>query len=172
MAYLPSLYKAPGIPVKSPVCAICLDRTRGRTLERELTHGVKIWLCEAHHSVEFLRRNAGRDFAVTLMRCWRSHGCLTRARSRALEAHLLAIGSTGKATTRRRPGSYAWPRLRHEAEVAFARGASTLATIGELRERHARDHAKVPSIRTMRRWFSQGRWLRLPSQAVGADAAR
>ena len=166
MAYLPSLYKARGIPVKSPVCAICLDRTRGRTLERQLTHGVRIWLCEPHHSIEFMRRNAGRDFVVTLQRSWLSHGCLTRARSRALDAHLHAIRTTGGTFARRRPGSYAWPRLRHEAEQAFARGESILATIFRLRERHARDYATVPSIRTMRRWVSQGRWLRLPGLRV------
>jgi hypothetical protein len=37
MTRLPSLYKCRGVPVKSPICAICLDRTRGRTLIRELT---------------------------------------------------------------------------------------------------------------------------------------
>jgi hypothetical protein len=162
MTRLPSLYKARGVPVKSPVCAICLDRTRGRTLERELTHGVRISLCEGHHSTVFMRANAGRDFVVTLMRTWRAHGCLTRARSRALDAHLAAVRATGRATPRPQPGSYAWPRLRREAEVAFARGDRILATIARLRERHVHDHATVPSIRTMRRWFSQGRWLRLP----------
>jgi hypothetical protein len=170
MTYLPSLYKAHGVPVKGAICAICLDRTRGRTLERELTHGVRIWLCEAHHSIDFMRRNAGRDFVVTLMRTWHSHGCLTRARSRALDAHLAAIRATGSTTSRRRPGSYAWPGLRREAELAFARGESILATILRLRERHARDAATVPSIRTMRRWFSQGRWLRL-SGLLGAQPA-
>jgi hypothetical protein len=161
MTYLPSLYKARGVPNKSPVCAICLDRTRGKTLERQLTHGVTIWLCEGHHSVEFMRRNAGRDFVVTLQRIWKSHGCVTSARSRALAAHLAAIRATGTRITRPRPGSYAWPRLRQEAEQAFARGERVLATILRLRERHAQSEAKVPSIRTMRRWFSQGRWLRL-----------
>jgi hypothetical protein len=160
MTYLPTLYKARGVPGKSPICAICLDRTRGKTLERQLTHGVRIWLCEPHHSVEFLRRNAGRDFAVTLMRIWRSHGCLTRSRNRALDAHLDAIRSTGRTASRPRPGSYAWPRLRYEAEQAFARGEHVLTTIARLRRRHAQDHATAPSIRTMRRWFSQGRWLR------------
>jgi hypothetical protein len=160
MAYLPTLYKARGVPLKQPVCAICLDRTRGRTFERELTHGVRIWLCEPHHSIAFLRRNAGRDFVVTLERSWRSQGCLNRARSRALDAHLLAIRTTGAMSSRPRPGSYAWPRLRREAEGAFARGERIVATITRLRERHAHDHATVPSIRTMRRWFSQGRWLR------------
>jgi hypothetical protein len=163
MNRLPSLYKARGVPVKSPVCAICVDRTRGRTLERQLTHGVRIWLCPGHHSIEFMRANAGRDFAVTLMRIWRSQGCLTRARARALDVHLHAIRSTGARMTRPRPGSYAWPRLRREAERDFARGNPVFATISRLRDRHASDSATVPSIRTMRRWFSQGRWLRLPA---------
>jgi hypothetical protein len=171
MTRLPSLYKARGIPVKSPICAICLDRTRGKALERQLTHGVRVWLCEGHHSVAFMRANAGRDFVVTLMRSWRAHGCLTRARARALDAHLHAIHSTGVRTTRPRPGSYSWPRLRREAELHFARGKPVLTTIAQLRQRHAHDDATVPSIRTMRRWFSQGRWLRLPQTTGGIFAA-
>ena len=166
MAFLPSLYKARGVPLKQPVCAICLDRTRGKTRERELTQGVRIWLCEPHHSVEFLSRNAGRDFVVTLERMWRSQGCLTRARRRALDAHLLAIRSSGTRPARPRPGSYAWPKLRREAELAFARGDGVLATINRLRERHAAAYESVPSIRSMRRWFTQGRWLRLPTTAA------
>ena len=172
MTYLPSLYNARGVPVESPVCAICLDRTRGRARERELTHGVRIWLCEGHHSVEFMRRNAGRDFVVTLMRSWRSHGCLTRARSLALDAHLAAVGALGRAPARRRPGSYAWPRLRREADESFARGDGVFATITRLRARHALDHATVPSVRTMRRWFSQGRWIRLPDMVAAGSAPR
>ena len=148
--------------MKSPICAICLDRTRGRTLIRELTHGVKLSLCEGHHSVEFMRSNAGRDFAVTLSRTWAAQGCLTRARSQALTAHLRAIRTSGTRVARVRPGSYAWPRLRREAEQCFARGDGVLATIARLRGEHARDHARVPSIRTMRRWFAQCRWLRAP----------
>jgi hypothetical protein len=170
MTRLHSLYKARGVPVKMPVCAICLDRTRGRTLERELGYGVRIWLCSVHHSVEFMRSNAGRDFGVTLLRIWRSQGCLTRARSRALAAHSNAVRALGRRTARPRPGSYAWPRLRREAEECFARGDRVLATIARLRERHVLDHATVPSVRTMQRWFTQGRWLRLPAPA-GAQYA-
>lgn len=171
MTRLPSLYKCRGVPVKSPVCAICLDRTRGRTHLRELTHGVKLSLCEGHHSVEFMRSNAGRDFVVTLSRIWNAQGCLTRQRSRALQAHLTAIRTTGCAVVRARPGSYAWPRLRREAEACFARGDASAATIARLREQHAHDHAKVPSTRTMRRWFAQCRWLRAPLQAHAHAAA-
>ncbi len=163
MAHLVTLYKARGVPVKSPLCAICIDRTRGTTLLRELTHGVKIWLCPGHHSIAFMRHNAGRDFVVTLQRIWQSQGCLTRSRSKALTAHLLAIKATGRATTRKRPGSYAWPNLRREAEAAYARGELVFETITRLREQHANDHATVPSIRTMRRWFTQGRWMRHPT---------
>jgi hypothetical protein len=134
---------------------------------RELTHGVKLSLCEGHHSVEFMRSNAGRDFAVTLMRIWRAQGCFTRARSRALDAHLKAVRALGTTIVRARPGSYAWPRLRREAEECFARGDGILNTIIRLRERHARDHAKAPSMRTMRRWFAQGRWLRAGPGAAG-----
>jgi hypothetical protein len=170
MTRLPSLYKARGVPVKMPICAICLDRTRGRTLQRELTHGVRIWLCEGHHSVEFMRANAGREFAVTLLRIWRAQGCLTRSRSRALEVHINAVRALGRTVLRPRPGSYAWPRLRREAEECFARGDGVLSTIARLRERHALDHATVPSARTMRRWFAQGRWLRLP-EPTGAQRA-
>jgi hypothetical protein len=166
MSRLPSLYKCRGVPLKMPICAICLDRTRGRTRERELTHGVRIWLCEGHHSVEFMRANAGRDFAVTLLRMWRSQGCLTRSRSRALDAHMRAVRSLGRPAARPRPGSYAWPRLRQEAEECFARGDGVMKTILQLRERHALDHATVPSVRTMRRWFAQGRWLRF-SEPLG-----
>jgi hypothetical protein len=163
MKRLPTLYKCRGVPQRSPICAICLDRTRGATHIRELTHGVRVSLCEGHHSTAFMRSNAGRDFAVTLLRIWRAQGCLTRARSRALDAHLRAVRALGTRITRARPGSYAWPKLRDEAERAFAHGDGVIATITRLRERHARDHATVPSIRTMRRWFSQGRWLRIPT---------
>jgi hypothetical protein len=159
------------VPVKAPICAICLDCTRGVTRLRELTHGVRFSLCEGHNSIEFMRSNGGRDFVVTLLRTWGAHGCLTRSRSRALDTHLGAVRATATPFTRARPGSYAWPRLRREAEERFARGESVGATIDRLRERHARDHAKVPSVRTMRRWFSQGRWLRPPELATLQHAA-
>ena len=91
MTRLISLYKARGVPVKSPLCAICTDRTQGRTLERQLTHGVRIWLCEGHHSVAFMRSNAGRDFVVTLMRIWRAQGVSDESRSKALDVHLRRV---------------------------------------------------------------------------------
>ena len=50
MAYapVPTLYKARGLPLKQQVCAICVDRTRGRTRRVSLTQRVVVHLCEAH----------------------------------------------------------------------------------------------------------------------------
>ena len=96
------------------------------------------------------------------MRSGNANHCMTKARSRALEAHLLAVKMLGRTVTRPRPGSYSWPRLRREAEEAFARGDGLLSAITRLRERHLLDHATVPSVRTMRRWFAQFGWLRPP----------
>jgi hypothetical protein len=43
---LPTLYKARGLPsLKRPVCAICIDRTKGRTEEIRLGYRVTVWLC-------------------------------------------------------------------------------------------------------------------------------
>ena len=95
--------------MKQPVCAICGDRTRGRTQQLRLRYGVSVWLCAGHGAAEFTRRNNGRDLVATLMRLWQAHGCLTAARNKALEAHLAAVAGR---PVRQRPGSYAWPVVR------------------------------------------------------------
>jgi hypothetical protein len=89
--------------ISRPVCAICCDRTRGRTIGLRLTHGVNVWLCEAHASPEFQCSRDGRDFVVTLRRLWQAHGCLTAARRRALDAHLDTLADRPLRTG---PGSY------------------------------------------------------------------
>src|SRR5438874_2566676 len=88
---LASLYKARGMSVRQPVCAICVDRTRGRTQQLQLRYGVSVWLSAGHASPEFTRRNNGRDLVLTLSRLCKAHGCLTAARDKALGAHLAAL---------------------------------------------------------------------------------
>jgi hypothetical protein len=100
---LATLSRAHGMSIKQPVCAICGDRTRGRTVELRLTHGVRVWLCAAHASPEFQCRRGGRDLVVTLHRLWQAHGCLTAARRRALDAHLDTLADRPLRTG---PGSY------------------------------------------------------------------
>jgi hypothetical protein len=162
MHSLQSLYQECGVPfdisIDDPLCLICLDRTLGETFACRLGHGITVWLCERHNAVEFHRHNGGREFAGVLALSWQANGCLTRSRLRALDSHLRAVDALHRpATPRRRPGSYAWANLRREAEEAFADGHDVLETITRLRERHAHDHAQVPSVATMRRWYAECR---------------
>jgi hypothetical protein len=162
---LATLYKARGMSVERPVCAICADRTRWRTVELRLTHGVTVWLCEGHASPEFQCRRNGHDFVVTLQRLWHAHGCLTAARHRALSTHLAALADRPAPP---RPGSYSWRTLRRRAEAEFALGGSPpLATIDRLRAAYADGAATPPSVRTMLRWHREQRWLSPP--ADGGD---
>ena len=105
---------------KTPACAICVGAGQGRRAELHLPGGVRVWLCEAHRSVEFATRRAGRDLVASLLHVWSSAGCLTARRSRALDLHRARL--TGPPPVRPRPGSYSWAALRAEAEAAFAAG--------------------------------------------------
>ena len=156
--YAPTLYKARGVPTKQPVCAICIERTRGVTRRVDLGYGVRVALCEAHASHEFLTRRGGRDLVITLHRVWDASGCLTAARSKALDAHLAALRAPA-APDRPKPGSYSWPALRQEAERRFARGATLAATMRDLLRDLASGQARPPSRSTFGRWHAERRWL-------------
>jgi hypothetical protein len=157
--YLPTLYKARRVPTKQAVCAICVERTRGKTRLVELGYGVSVHLCEGHASHEFQTQRNGRDFVLTLQRLWHAHGCLSVALSNALRRHLAACSG---AEARPRPGSYAWPELRQLAEHAFAAGHPAGAVIATLRRLHETGAAHPPSPRTMRRWHAERRWIARP----------
>jgi hypothetical protein len=152
--YLPSLYKARNMATKQPCCAICVERTRGRTQQVRLTHRVSVWLCQGHASIEFQTQRGGRDFVRTLAGVWRANDCLTAARSRALDAHLTSLNQP--PPERPRPGSYAWPDLRRTLEARYAAGASP-ATITPAIPTDC--PARPPSHRTLQRWHAQRRWL-------------
>ena len=157
---LPTLYKARGVPTKQVVCAICVDRTRGKTQKLRLTHRVSVYLCTAHASADFQTRRGGRDFVRTLMGIWRANDCLTLARSRALDAHLHRL--TAPPPTRPRPGSYSWPALRRRVERAYATGATPAAITPHIHTRYAERPPLHPSQRTIQRWHAQRRWLSRP----------
>ena len=144
-----------------PPCAICGRAGRGPRMLRHLTHGVSIWLCDAHRSDAFMRRRSGDEFVERLAAVWTASGVLTGRRQQALDAHLRRIQAI--SVERERPGSYSWPMLRREAERRFAAGEKPADVITELRTTYRDGPAMVPSIRTMRRWFTQARWLRGPA---------
>jgi hypothetical protein len=157
----PTLYKARNVPLKQPVCAICVDRTRGRTGRVQLTNRVGVWLCADHGSAAFQTRRGGRDFVRTLMGVWKANDCLTIARDRALTAHLDRLKGM-QPPARRRPGSYSWPDLRQWLEERYAAGASPAQLAPAVHARYADCPAKPPSRRTIQRWHSQHRWLAQP----------
>jgi hypothetical protein len=159
--HLPTLYKARDVPTKRPVCAICVERTRGKTLQVAFGYGVAVWLCEGHASADFLTRRGGRDLVLTLTELWRANGCLTAARHKAMQAHL---SEQRARPVHPRPGSYAWPMLRLRAEQLFAAGAS----LGHVQHKILAApyvNADPPSARTIQRWHAERRWVRPTSRA-------
>jgi hypothetical protein len=159
--HLPTLYKARNIGKQNP-CAICLDRTRGRTQRVTFGYGVEVWLCPGHASVEFLTRRSGRDLVVTLTGVWHANGCMTAARHRALDAHLASLAVR---PSRARPGSYAWPRVRVRCERLFAAGVPLPRVVARV-QKAAYANSEPPSMRTIQRWRSQRRWVPPPGAAV------
>jgi hypothetical protein len=128
-----------------------------------MTHGITIWLCDRHRSEEYMRRRSGREFVERLAAAWAAAGMLTIRRQDALHAHLRRMQVA--PTERDQPGSYSWPQLRREAERRYAAGEPPGQVIHELRQNYRDGPAMVPSIRTMRRWFTQARWLTTQSSS-------
>jgi hypothetical protein len=153
---LPTLYKARGLSAKQVVCAICVERTRGKTHKVTLGYGVAVWLCSGHASREFQTRRSGRDFVRTLSGIWQANGCLTQARSRALHGHLTSLQTSSR---RPQPGSYAWPELRRQVEAAYADGVRPKDMADSIHTTYAACPAHPPSRRTLERWAAQRRWL-------------
>jgi hypothetical protein len=152
-----SFYK--GEPLgKLPPCLVCAGAGEGPRAQLFLTHGVSLWLCAGHRAPRFLQKNAGRDFVLTIGRMWRAAGVTSKRREKALSDHFRRVRQPD-AKTRSRPGSYAWPHLRQEAEKRFAAGEAPRDVIDDVHARHRGAPAPGPSIRTLRRWFNEGRWL-------------
>ena len=141
----------------APQCAICGPSGRGPCSQQHLTHGVSVWLCEVHGRDIFLQRRGGKDFAERLNAVWVASGSSSARRIAALRSHVRRIRNAGLRSPQ--PGSYSWPKLRQEAERRFAAGECPRSVITELRQTYRDGPAMVPSVRTMRRWFAEARWL-------------
>lgn len=141
----------------NPPCALCGGPGHEKRAPHHLTHGLVVWLCGAHRDEAFLKLRSGHEFTDRLAAAWAACGDLTNRKRQALEAHLRAVQLA--TIDRDKPGSYSWPELRREAERRFEAGEAPATVIVELRRTHRDGPAMVPSIRTMRRWFTQARWL-------------
>lgn len=104
-----------------------------------------------------MTRDGGFDFVERVAAVWAASDALTLRRRASLNAYLRRVG--GVAPRRDLPGSYSWPALRREAERRFAAGEPPTQVIEDLRSTYVDAPAVVPSLRTMRRWFTQARWL-------------
>lgn len=136
-----------------------------------LSPAVTAQLCVVHRDVNFLRRAGGQTFIDAMASHWRTDAKgLSPRRQAALDAHRLRVRAT--VTARRRPGSYSWPLLRLHAESLFAKGHDPNVVIERLRHMYRESFAQVPSICTMRRWFTQARWLTDPARWKTAYALR
>ena len=154
---------------ETPPCVLCARARGDERRLRHLTHGISVWLCDLHGGEEFLRRDAGRVFVHRLARVWVAAGALTSRRAEALHAHIRQTRAAGQAAEL--PGSYAWPELRAEAERRYESGEDPAVVIRELRGRYPTGGGmRPPSVRTMRRWLYQARWISAPARPWTAIA--
>ena len=140
-----------------PPCILCGHSGRGPRAPFHLTHGVSVWLCQVHSSDEFVQRRSGKVFTERLVSIWVAAGAASAHKLAAARAHVRAVQHAMRDTSDL-PGSYSWPKLREEAERRFAIGEDPTTVITNLRQTYRDGPAMVPTIRTMRRWFTDGRW--------------
>ena len=145
-------------------CVICGHAGRGAASLFHMTHGVRVWLCDTHRHPRFLRRRNGRIFAERLEAAWDAAGAATVRRLQALATHLRRMDP--EPVKPDLPGSYSWPMLRQLAEERYAAGDDPDTVIRELRALFDHETAHVPSVRTMRRWHAQGRWIHTTDDAT------
>ncbi len=140
-------------------CVICLTPHEVRAVN--LSFGIRVQLCELHSSRRYLTEDCGRRFVGRLTELWQSHGILNTTRIRALAAHIRRVRNAMKADTL--PGSHAWLPEREECERRFAAGETVLEVIDDIRSPVRWNGRKPPSVRTIRRWYADGRWLAPPT---------
>ena len=154
----PTLYKARNVPHKQPVCAICVDRTRGPHRAGAAVPSRR--RVAVRRSCEPRRSRPAAAAAISSVR-WPVCGRRTTA-------------SPPPATARSPRTWSAWPnRRRNGRGRAATRGPSCVATSSAVTRRAPRRPrsrppstrafadcpARPPSRRTIQRWHAQRRWL-------------
>jgi hypothetical protein len=155
------IYKGRGKgPAKHPRCIACFPKSVAGQ-EVPLKRGVRLVLCADHRDVRFLHSRGGRDFLAATSALFRSLGLTGRRYHDALMAFLDEVRDTARPTPRHRPGSYAWPELRRDAERAWRQGASFEdgCRIVYTHEEPITCRLRLPSLTTVRRWWREKRWM-------------
>jgi hypothetical protein len=142
-------------------CAACFPHDKpGRPVP--LCHGVTLILCNQHRDPQYLASSAGRQSLETLRDLYTSLGVTARRFAKALTA-LIQLCSEPRTSTRRRPGSYAYPKRRRAAERVWAEGGSFQDGLAVAMRNGPPDEYDVnmPSRRTVSRWLADMRYLLL-----------
>jgi hypothetical protein len=154
-------YKGGGTgPKKAVRCAACFPcSVAGQMIP--LRYGVTIALCEDHRDPAFVHSRGGRDFLAALTTTFESLGLRGARYGKAIRAFIADVLAMGTPTPRHRPGSYAWPEQRRDAEAVWARGGSYHDGEAAVLAYFERPVAgmRAPSGHTIRRWWRDRRWL-------------
>lgn len=154
-------YKGHGTgPTKAVRCAACFPQSvAGQMIP--LRYGVTIALCEDHRDPAFVHSRGGRDFLAALTTTFESLGLRGARYGKAIQAFVSDVLAMGTPTPRHRPGSYAWPVHRREAEAVWAAGGSYHDGEAVVLAYFARPvpELRAPSTHTIRRWWRDRRWL-------------
>src|SRR5690349_17800531 len=138
------------------MCAVCLDSASGPTKRVSLGFDVRVWLCGQHAGESFQVRNRGRDFVGALVRVWLASGGLRRQHHCVIRA-LLERAQRSAVDEEAAHISYNWPTLRTEMEDRLGDGEELEEIVADFERRHGRDVARLPSMRTYRRWRAESR---------------
>ena len=165
----PRIYKARDHkgPKKAPKCVACFPRSSaGQRVP--LPYGVTLTLCREHRDPRFIASQSGRRFLAGVGEVCAGLGITARRYGEALRAFVDQC-TNPRPAPRHRPGSYAWPDQRQAAELVWARGGTFEAGLAAaLGLPPPPGFAfRLPSVRTVRRWWQERRWLTPPADRRG-----
>jgi hypothetical protein len=152
-------------------CLACFPQNRvGQRVP--LTLGCSLVLCADHRQPAFIASESGRRFLAAISTLYTSLGLSSRRFHTALMAFVDRCANPHRhAAERTRPGSYAWPRRRQAAETVWSRGGSWEQGRRAAMRAPPGEPDRRPSERTVRRWWTDRRWLGPPVPTVSARAA-
>ena len=155
--------KARGQTKKQPgSCIACWPRNvAGQDVP--LKHGVTLVLCSSHRTPEYVAEDSGRKFLSAISALFHSMGLRSARHHAALRAFVQEMTNPHRQRPQRpRPGSYAWPARRQDAETVWSRGGSFLQGLAAALAGPPDRRARAPTDRTVRRWWQDRRWLTPP----------
>jgi len=137
-----------------------------------LTLGCSLVLCAEHRQPAFIASDSGRRFLSAVSALSASLGLSSARFGAALRAFVERCANSHRHAGRRhRPGSYAWPERRQDAERVWSGGGSSQQGLAAALARPPDRRGRMPTQRSVRRWWQDRRWLGPPPRPPAAAAA-